>query len=100
MQNDMIKAYSYSCSLLNDITICNCKNMRRGGGLVVSFLSYDSDDPSSNLTLVYNYCVNCCLKSTKLNQSGRDGPIEENAAISVIGLRCVAQVCGCHTGRG
>ena len=40
----------------------------RGGGQVVSVLTYYSDDPSSNPAEVYIFPVNLLLKSMKINK--------------------------------
>ena len=52
-----------SIHLLGQVSYC----LGRGGGLVVSVLTFYSNDPSSIPAEVYNFSVKLLLKITKIN---------------------------------
>ena len=49
-------------------TLKNLERWGRGGGQVVSVLTFYSNDPSSNPAEVYNVSVKLLLKRTKINK--------------------------------
>ena len=49
----------------NNSAVKDIITLGRGGGQVVSVLTFYLDDPSLNTAELYNISINCCLKMKK-----------------------------------